>query len=67
MGNCFKRVEVDLDSDIEIANEILADFTDLKPKGRVIFRKDSHDVTAVIFELENWHDEHIRLNSIINY
>ena len=26
MGNCFKRVEVDLDSDNEIFNDILSDF-----------------------------------------
>ena len=67
MGNCFKRVEVDLNSDIEIVNDILSDFFDLKPKDRYIFWKDSHDVIAVIFELENCHGEHIRLNSIIDY
>ena len=63
----LKLVEVDLDSEIEIVNEISSEFCDLKPEAKVIFWKDYHDVIGVIIEFENWHNKHIRLNPIIVY
>ena len=33
----LKLVEVDLDSEIEIVNEISSEFCDLKPEAKVIF------------------------------
>ena len=49
MCNCFKRVEVDLESEIEIGN---SGFSYLKPKRKVILQKDIHDLVAVIIESE---------------
>ena len=64
MCNCFKRVEVDLETEIEIVN---SGFSYLKPKRKVILQKDIHDLVAVIIESEKWHSEHIRLISIVDY
>lgn len=41
-------------SEIEITNKTPTDSSYLKPKSRVLFRKDLRDMISVIIDQENW-------------